>query len=161
MTTADKTSENACPRLLRPLRKTSTLQHSITPLLHFFTTPLFQFLLVHRGAFVDIALWKANLFLPISLFPSVSSAVPGSPFRRLDWAVWECLSPMAQRMKPNRCGFSAVILNSAATSWIRRKSTDRTPMKNCLGAFSGMFPEQRGGGDEIRLPVRRGQKPHP
>jgi hypothetical protein len=60
------------------------LQHSITPSLRFSISPPLQFLLVQGGAFVDIALWKANLFLLACLFLSVSSAVPGSPFRRLD-----------------------------------------------------------------------------
>jgi hypothetical protein len=73
VTTADKTSENARSRLLRHYARH---RRSITP-------PL-QFLLVQGGAFVDIALWKANLFLLACLFLSVSSAVPGSPFRRLD-----------------------------------------------------------------------------
>ena len=75
------------------------------PLLHHSAVSVAPIHLVQKRVFVDIPLWQANLFL------SVSSAAPGFPFRRLDWAVWGCISPMAQRMKPNRYGFSAVILN--------------------------------------------------
>ena len=90
-------------RVVQNLDARSTLRHqshhSTTPSLHSLHHSVTPIHLVQKRVFVDIPLWQANLFL------SVSSAAPGFPFRRLDWAVWGCLSPMAQRMKPNRYGF--------------------------------------------------------